>query len=57
LSLEKKKKVVGLHIIGNFVDEMIQGFAVAVNMGATRKNFNDTMAIHPTTSEEIVLMK
>jgi len=53
----KEEKVVGLHIIGNFVDEMIQGFAVAVNMGATRKNFNDTMAIHPTTSEEIVLMK
>jgi len=53
----KEERVVGLHLIGNNVDEMIQGFAVAVNMGATRKNFNDTMAIHPTTSEEIVLMK
>jgi glutathione reductase (NADPH) len=37
-------------------DEMLQGFAVAIRMGATRKDFNSTTAIHPTGSEEIVLL-
>jgi len=49
-------KVVGLHLIGIGSDEMLQGFAVAIKMGATRKDFNDTVAIHPTASEEVVLM-
>jgi len=49
-------KVVGLHLIGIGSDEMMQGFAVAIKMGATRKDFNDTVAIHPTASEEVVLM-
>ncbi len=53
----KEEKVVGLHCIGPGVDEMIQGFAVAIKMGATRKDFNDTVAIHPTASEEIVLFR
>ena len=53
----KAEKVVGLHCIGPGVDEMIQGFAVAIKMGATRKDFNDTVAIHPTASEEIVLFR
>jgi len=51
-----QEKVVGLHIIGMGADEMLQGFAVAVKMGATRKDFNDTIAIHPTASEEVVLL-
>jgi len=51
-----QEKVVGLHIIGMGADEMLQGFAVAIKMGATRKDFNDTVAIHPTASEEVVLL-
>ena len=43
--------------IGFGVDEMIQGFAVAIKMGATKKDFDDTVAIHPTGSEEFVTMR
>lgn len=53
----KEEKVVGLHCIGSGVDEMIQGFAVAIKMGATRQDFNNSVAIHPTSSEEIVLFR
>ena len=51
------EKVVGLHGIGYGVDEMIQGFAVAIKMGATKADFDATVAIHPTGSEEFVLMR
>eukprot|EP01127_Copromyxa_protea_P010946 TRINITY_DN271_c0_g1_i1.p1 TRINITY_DN271_c0_g1~~TRINITY_DN271_c0_g1_i1.p1 ORF type:complete len:453 (-),score=145.75 TRINITY_DN271_c0_g1_i1:61-1419(-) len=51
-----EEKVVGLHMCGLGCDEMIQGFAVAVKMGATRADFNKTVAIHPTGSEEVVLL-
>ncbi len=51
------EKVVGVHIIGMGADEMLQGFAVAVKMGATKKQFDDTVAIHPTSSEELVTMR
>ena len=50
------EKVVGIHMIGDGVDEMMQGFAVAVKMGATKKDFDDTVAIHPTSSEELVTL-
>ena len=50
-------RVVGLHVIGPGADEMLQGFAVAVRMGATKKDFDDTVAIHPTVSEEFVTMR
>jgi len=50
------ERVVGAHVIGDGADEMIQGFAVAVKMGATKKDFDDTVAIHPTSSEEFVTM-
>ncbi|UZJ51208.1 hypothetical protein CBS101457_000528 [Exobasidium rhododendri] len=53
----KEEKVVGVHIIGLGSDEMMQGFAVAVKMGATKKHFDDTVAIHPTSSEELVTMR
>lgn len=53
----ENEKVVGLHGVGFGVDEMIQGFAVAIKMGATKKDFNDTLAIHPTGSEEFVTMR
>ncbi len=52
-----EKRVVGCHVIGEGADEMLQGFAVAVKMGATLKDFEDTVAIHPTSAEEMVTMK
>ena len=52
-----EERVVGLHGIGYGVDEMIQGFAVAMKMGATKEDFDATVAIHPTGSEEFVTMK
>lgn len=51
------EKIIGLHGIGFGVDEMIQGFAVAIKMGATKADFDNTVAIHPTGSEEFVTMK
>lgn len=51
------EKVVGLHGIGYGVDEMIQGFAVAMKMGATKADFDNTVAIHPTGAEEFVTMR
>ncbi|VDM50449.1 unnamed protein product [Toxocara canis] len=53
----KEEKVVGLHILGDGSDEMLQGFAVAVSMGATKKDFDNTVAIHPTSAEELVTMR
>ncbi len=52
-----QEKVVGCHIIGPAADEMLQGFAVAVRMGATKKDFDDTVAIHPSSAEELVTMR
>ena len=49
--------VIGLHGIGYGVDEMIQGFAVAMKMGATKAVFDATVAIHPTGSEEFGTMR
>jgi len=49
--------VVGVHVIGRGADEMIQGFAVAVKMRATKADFDRTVAIHPTASEELVTMR
>ena len=52
-----EEKVIGLHMIGPGCDEMLQGFAVAIRMGATKRDFDDTVAIHPTSSEELVTMR
>ena len=52
-----EEKVVGCHLIGPGADEILQGFAVAVHMGATKRDFDDTVAIHPTVAEELVTMK
>jgi glutathione reductase (NADPH) len=52
-----EEKVVGLHIIGDGADEMLQGFAVAVKAGLTKADFDNTVAIHPTSSEELVTLK
>lgn len=55
--LGKEEKIIGLHGIGVGVDEMLQGFAVAIKMGATKADFDNTVAIHPTGAEEFVTMK
>lgn len=52
-----EEKIVGCHAIGLGVDEMMQGFAVAIRMGATKQDFDDTIAIHPVSAEEMVTMK
>jgi glutathione reductase (NADPH) len=51
-----ERRIVGLHVLGLGADEMLQGFAVAVKMGATKADFDATVAIHPTASEELVTM-
>jgi len=53
----EEKRVVGLHLVGEAADEILQGFAVAVKMGATLADFHATVAIHPTSAEEIVLLR
>jgi len=52
-----EERVVGLHIVGRGADEMLQGFGVAIRMGATKADFDNCVAIHPTSSEELVLLK
>lgn len=52
-----REKVVGCHVIGLGADEMLQGFAVAIRMGATKKDLDDTVALHPTSAEELVTMR
>ena len=52
-----EEKVVGIHLIGDGADEMLQGFAVAVKAGLTKADFDNTVAIHPTSSEELVTLK
>jgi glutathione reductase (NADPH) len=54
--LVPSEQVIGVHIIGEGSDEIMQGFAVAVKMGATKADFDDTVAIHPTSAEELVTM-
>jgi len=51
------ERIVGCHVFGEGADEMLQGFAVAMRMGATKADFDDTVAIHPTNAEEVVTMR
>jgi glutathione reductase (NADPH) len=53
----EQQRVVGIHIIGDGADEMLQGFAVAVQMNATKADFDATIAIHPSSSEELVTLR
>ncbi len=55
--LDEEEKIIGCHMIGPAVDEMLQGFAVAIRMGACKRDFDDTVAIHPTSAEELVTMR
>lgn len=57
ITVGAEEKIVGCHLIGDGVDEMLQGFAVALRMGATKQQFDDTVAIHPTSAEELVTMR
>jgi glutathione reductase (NADPH) len=52
-----QERIVGCHAVGGGADEMMQGFAVAVRMGARKRDFDDTVAIHPTTAEEMVTLR
>lgn len=52
-----EERVVGLHGIGYAMDEILQGFGVAIKMGATKADFDDCVAIHPTSGEEFVTMR
>lgn len=53
----EEQRVVGIHLVGDNVDEMLQGFAVAVKMGATKADLDNTVAIHPVSAEELVTLK
>lgn len=55
--LGDEERIIGLHGIGYGVDEMVQGFSVAIKMGATKEDFDNTVAIHPTGAEEFVTMR
>ncbi|MCB1755511.1 MAG: glutathione-disulfide reductase [Gammaproteobacteria bacterium] len=57
VTVGEEEKIVGCHVIGLGADEMLQGFAVAIRMGATKKDFDDTVAIHPSSAEELVTMR
>lgn len=52
----EEELVVGLHVIGMGADEMLQGFGIAMKMGATKADFDATVAIHPTAAEEFVTL-
>ena len=56
ITLGTEERIIGLHVIGYGADEMLQGFGVAVKMGACKKDFDNTVAIHPTSAEELVTM-
>jgi len=51
------QRVVGIHVLGPGADEMLQGFAVALKMGLRKRDLDATMAIHPSSAEELVLMR
>ena len=57
VTVGERERIVGCHIIGDFADEIIQGFAVAVKMGAFKRDFDNTVAIHPTVAEEFVTLR
>ena len=52
-----ERRVVGLHLLGDAADEILQGFAVAIKRGITLDDLHDTVAIHPTSAEEVVLLR
>jgi glutathione reductase (NADPH) len=57
VTVGNEERVVGCHVLGLAADELLQGFAVAIRMGARKADFDDTVAIHPTVAEELVTMR
>ena len=57
ITVGPRERIVGCHIIGPGADEMLQGFAVAIRMGATKQDLDETVAIHPTSAEELVTLR
>lgn len=57
VTIGSRERIVGCHIVGLGADEMLQGFATAIRMGATKSDFDDTVAIHPTGAEELVTLR
>jgi glutathione reductase (NADPH) len=57
ICIGREERLAGIHIIGDNADEMLQGFAVAVKMGALKSDLDNTIALHPTSAEELVTMK
>ena len=57
ITVGAEERVVGIHVIGAGADEMLQGFAVALRMGACKRDLDDTVAIHPSSAEELVTMR
>jgi glutathione reductase (NADPH) len=57
VTVGEEERVVGCHLIGEGSDEILQGFAVAIKMGARKQDLDDTVAIHPTCAEELVTMR
>jgi len=51
------QRVLGAHMVGADAPEIIQGMAIAIRMGATKADFDATVALHPTMAEELVLMR
>ena len=52
----EEERVVGIHLLGREVDEMMQGFAVALKLGVRKRDLEATVAIHPSAAEEVILM-
>ncbi len=57
ITVAATQKVIGCHVVGDGADEMLQGFAVALKLGATKTDFDNTIAIHPTAAEELVTLR
>jgi len=57
ITVGRERRIIGCHVLGAGADEMLQGFAVAIRMGATKRDFDDTVAIHPTSAEELVTLR
>lgn len=57
VTVGEEERIVGIHLVGRGADEILQGFAVALRMGATKADFDRTVAIHPTSAEELVTLK
>jgi glutathione reductase (NADPH) len=56
ICIGEDSRIVGMQMLGPGVDEILQGFAVAIKMGATKDDFDATLAVHPTSAEEMVTM-